>query len=56
MIEDAEEREKEQWSLYQEIKKKCWLKSDNLYKLNLWRFSEEHINAMPEEEFDELCF
>ena len=56
MIEDAEEREKEQWSLYQEIKKKCWLKSDNLYKLNLWRFSEEHIHSMPEEEFDELCF
>ena len=56
MIEDAEEREKKQWSLYQEIKKECWLKSENLYKLNPWRFSEEHINAMTEEEFDELCF
>ena len=56
MIEDAEEREKEQWSLYQEIKKECWLKSENLYKLNPWRFIEEHINSMPEEEFDELCF
>ena len=56
MIEDAEEREKKQWSLYQEMKKECWLKSENLYKLNPWRFSEEHINAMQEEEFDELCF
>ena len=56
MIEDAEEREKEQWSLYQEIKKECWLKSENLYKLKPWRFSEEHIHSMPEEEFDELCF
>lgn len=56
MIEEAEEREKEQWRLYQEIKKEGWLKSENLDKLNPWRFSEEHINSMPEEEFDELCF
>ena len=49
-------REKEQSSSYQEIKRECWLKSENLYKLNPRRFSEEHINAMTEEEFDELCF
>ena len=56
MIEEAEEREKEQWRLYQEIKKEGWLKSENLDKLNPYHFSEEHINSMPEEEFDELCF
>ena len=55
MIEEAEEREKEQWRLYQEIKKEGWLKSENLDKLNPYHFSEEHINSMPEEEFKELC-
>ena len=56
IAENIREQEKEQWRLYQEIKKEGWLKSENLDKLNPWRFSEEHINSMPQEEFDELCF
>ena len=56
IAENIREQEKEQWRLYQEIKKEGWLKSENLDKLNPWRFSEEHINSMPDEEFDELCF
>jgi len=55
IAENIREQEKEQWRLYQEIKKEGWLKSENLDKLNPWRFSEEHINSMPEEEFKELC-